>query len=118
METKNRTLSEVTEVPMSDVQFLYGKIENLNRIISEQEKRIRDLERLNNQANDMIVKLEDFARWLSNIINSCMLYFAQEKMAKTRKEQQAANDNASRYFEAELKDNVEYCKMFNEYKRR
>lgn len=120
METRNKTLSvaEATEVPQSDVQFLYGKIENLNHIISEQEKRIRELEGLTHRKSEEISKLEDFASWLSNIIDSFNFYFAQEKLAKTRKDQLATNDKAGRYFEAEIKTNIEYCKMYNEYKRR
>lgn len=105
-ETMNIAKSTEVETPVSDVQFLYGKIEELRK----------QNEELKNRNSQLLKEVEDnskFEIFLVTVIDDLRYYLEAEKYAKTRKIQQEKNAEAEETYKRHMERNIEFTKRFN-----
>ena len=105
-ESMNIAKSTEVEMPLSDVQFLYGKIEELRK----------QNEELKNHNTHLLSEIENdskFEIFLVTVIDDLRWYLEGEKYAKTRKIQQEKNAEAEETYKHHMESNIEFTKRFN-----
>lgn len=105
-ESMNIAKSTEVEMPLSDVQFLYGKIEELR-------KQNEELKSLTLQLNSAVDRDKEFEIFLVTVIDDLRYYLEAEKYAKTRKIQQEKNAEAEETYKHHMESNIEFTKRFN-----
>lgn len=105
-ESMNIAKSTEVEMPMSDVQFLYGKIEELR-------KQIDDMNKAHKELLDVINDHDKFEIFLVRVIDDLRYYMDAERNAKTRKIQQEKNAESERIFKSHMEHNIEFTSRFN-----
>lgn len=94
------------ETPISDVQFLYGKIEELR-------KENEELKTTNTRLSREIESDSAFEIFLVKVIDMLIYYLDCERHAKTRKKQQEYNAKAEEIYQRDMDRNIDFMNRFN-----